>query len=194
MKILDNIFSFLWEQQWAALLLSWVIILLIAFMSLAFAAEITVTPGDPAIVSVNGGFKFEDAQKFVDLTRDIPKAKIVLSSAGGNLFAGLSIGELIHHKGYSTDAKGGCASTCALSWLAGNPRDIEEDSSVIFHAAFNGDLTHASGKANILVGYYFSQIGLPIAEVVNLIGHNPDEYFEMKMLGGKVQLDHYLEK
>ncbi|WP_042778667.1 hypothetical protein [Sinorhizobium fredii] len=130
------------------------------------AAEIAREPGSDGIeiVSVTGTFNDGDDADFRKLAATIDRAVVVLNSGGGNLHAGLEIGRAIRLRGFATavppDAL--CASACALTWLAGSPRLLDDTSKLGFHAAYrliNGQASEY-GAANALVGAYLNQLGL----------------------------------
>jgi hypothetical protein len=69
----------------------------------ARAAEIKVLPqadGKPTIITVNGHFDTEDAQRFVEATKKIDKAIVYFDSRGGVTLVGLNIGRRIRAQGF----------------------------------------------------------------------------------------------
>ncbi len=59
------------------------------------AASIEVSPsdsGERGVVIITGTFEFSDIEQFQTKTLQLSKAIVVLSSAGGNLEAGIQIG------------------------------------------------------------------------------------------------------
>jgi hypothetical protein len=104
---------------------------------------------------------------------------IVLSGPGGNLFAGLSIGEKIKSRGWGTfvASHSECASVCGLIWLAGSPRLIGETGKVGFHAAYIRQLgeVRETGSGNAMVGAYLTKLGLPYSAVLYMTSAAPED-------------------
>lgn len=125
-------------------------ILIFALISVrAEAAEISEVPsGDPqiSIIVVQGELLVGDDEKFVKVALPLRQAVVVFDSEGGNLVAGMEIGNAIKLKKFYTlvSANTFCASACALAWLAGTKRFMEADSRIGFHAAYEID---ANGQA-----------------------------------------------
>jgi len=83
---------------------------MLAMIGTANAAYIRQHVDSPNIISVWGPIELGDDEKFRQVARDAPDNSLVLlTSPGGNLVAGLKIGEQIHARGFSTNA-GDCAS------------------------------------------------------------------------------------
>jgi hypothetical protein len=93
--------------------------------------------------------------------------------------AGIEMGKLIHLKHFATFVPEDtlCASSCALTWLAGNPRLIAPGAAVGFHAVYipqgDGKLM-TSGSGNALVGAYLDQLGFS-ENVIAYVTHAPPE-------------------
>ena len=107
-----------------------------------------------------------------------PKGIVVLQGDGGDLQAAIKIGTAIRLKNYATlvPSDSNCASACAVAWLGGAPRVMEDGSQIGFHAAYavkNGETTEA-GPANALLGAYLGKIGLPDRAVVYITEAPPD--------------------
>jgi hypothetical protein len=89
------------------------------------------------------------------------------------------MGKLIHLKHFATLVPEDtlCASSCALMWLAGNPRLIAPGGAVGFHAMFirqgDGSLM-TSGSGNALVGAYLNQLGFS-GDVIAYVTRAPPE-------------------
>jgi hypothetical protein len=142
--------------------------LLLLFAGPATAATITVEPqpgGKPAVIAVEGELRFEDIETFRFRVAKLSHAVVGFGSNGGNLLAGIRIGEIIHHKGYLTvvPSRTRCASACAIAWLGGARRFMGEDALIGFHAAYQGDGIRQSeaATANAILGAYLNRIGLP---------------------------------
>lgn len=145
-----------------------------AAFSPASAVEIsTQLKGSMTFYVVSGSFESGDGEKFVRMaTAD--KAMVIFASPGGNLLAGIAIGEHIRMKGYLTGVPGGaiCASACALAWLGGVTRTGVEDSKIGFHAASTGD-GDITSSGNALVGAYLNKIGVGYRAVQYITSPRP---------------------
>jgi hypothetical protein len=142
------------------------------FASAAFAvpargAEISVVPeptSDIVFVRVLGALELADGDKFAAIASQYDKALVVLASDGGNLVAGLRIGQLIRLHGFSTLVPDGarCASACAIAWLGGVIRFMQPTARIGFHAAYRIEdgVATETGAGNALVGAYLSRLGL----------------------------------
>lgn len=103
----------------------------------------------------------------------------MLDSNGGKVLDGLTIGQLIHAKGYATVVANNatCASTCGLIWLSGVYRFVGTGSQIGFHAAFrsDGDEVSESGAANALIGAYLGGLGLSYDAIYYLTEKAPND-------------------
>lgn len=135
----------------------------------ARAATVTIikpeTLNNAAVVLVEGDFELGDDKSFTKIALQIDHAIVVFSSDGGNLSAGLGIGKAIRLRQYDSFVmrNSTCASACAIAWLGGIHRYMQDNARIGFHAAYsdnNGQLQE-SGIANALVGSYLNQLGLP---------------------------------
>ena len=93
----------------------------------ALTVEVKKGPIDgreTTIISVKGEIKPGDDEKFTGMADGKGDAVVILDSPGGNVLAGIQIGEAIRRNGYSTLVPRGlqCASACALAWLGGRTR------------------------------------------------------------------------
>lgn len=149
--------------------------------SLAQAATVeTITsPDEPTIFAIEGDLEDGDHKKFIDKAISATDGIVVFHSTGGNLLAGIRIGEAIRLKGFVTLVAEGnyCASSCALAWLGGQPRFMAQKGRVGFHAAYKreGDKPRESGVANALVGAYLNSLGLSQRAVVYITETPPAE-------------------
>src|SRR6476659_3556970 len=111
----------------------------------ATAATIVKAPGraGSVVISVAGELVLGDENRFVQIAGTVAGAVVIFNSPGGNLFAGIMIGKLIHFKKFDTLVPNGsaCASACALAWLGGKSRLIGGTGRIGFHAPY----TRASG-------------------------------------------------
>jgi hypothetical protein len=147
----------------------------------AFAATIVAAPGGPkdaGAIVVSGTLRRGDDEIFAKRLMQFPKGVVVLQGDGGDLQAGINIGTAIRLKNYATlvPPDSTCASACAIAWLGGAPRLMEDGSKIGFHAAYelkNGQTTEA-GAPNALLGSYLGKIGLPDRAVVYIASAPPD--------------------
>jgi hypothetical protein len=65
-----------------------------------------------------------------------------------------------------------CSSTCALIWLAGNPRFVLANAGIGFHAAHDSNGT--SGVGNAVIGAYLRDLGMSLAVIVFATSAPPD--------------------
>lgn len=119
-------------------------------------------------IMIVGELDYGDELKFANLALQFPNALVFLSSPGGNLVAGMEIGKAIRLRGYSTVVlkDSVCASACALAWLAGQKRLMQQGAKIGFHAAFTARSETPDGPANALVGAYLTQLGLPPSAII----------------------------
>jgi hypothetical protein len=148
----------------------------------AGAAEITVLPvsaGDQTVITIVGMLKLADGDAFATVASAHDSALVVLISDGGNLLAGLRIGQLIRLRHFATLVPDGarCASACAIAWLGGTKRFMQPSALIGFHAAFsieNGVVTE-TGAGNALVGAYLSRLGLSDAAILYIEQAHPNQ-------------------
>ena len=130
-------------------------------------------------IGISGSIIIGDAAKFTEIADSITgKAVVMLSSNGGAIIDGLSIGQAIHKRGYATLVFNGrtCASACGLIWLGGTDRYIGRTGRVGFHAAYmSDDKTRESGAGNALVGAYLSTLGLSYDAIYYLTEKAPND-------------------
>lgn len=130
-------------------------------------------------VLVRGELVGGDADRFNATVQKYTKGSIVFDSAGGNLVAGVGIGETIRLKGFSTGVAPGamCASSCALAWLGGRERFLPASARLGFHAAYRIEGTNAqeTGIGNALIGAYLTRIGLPLEAVLYITQASPND-------------------
>jgi hypothetical protein len=153
-------------------------LLVLATPANAATIEIKAAGGDePALVIVQGRLLPEDADHFRFRTGSISKAVVVFESEGGSLFAGIEIGRTIRLRNFATLVPRGvlCASACAIAWLGGAPRMMEDGALIGFHAAYRnqGGQPVETGAGNAVLGAYLSQIGLTDAAIVYVTSAAP---------------------
>jgi hypothetical protein len=158
------------------------VLVLLAIARLGTAATIDVNAvegGDSAIVVVTGRLEVVDGDRFVSAVSRYENATIVLNSDGGNLVAGLEMGNVIRARRYTTLVPDGvhCASACAFAWLGGTRRLMGTEARIGFHAAYRMEdgQPAESGVGNALVGAYLARIGLPDRAVVYITQAAPTD-------------------
>jgi hypothetical protein len=134
---------------------------------------------DVPIITITGTLKDGDGESFAEKISGLTRGVVLLASPGGNLFAGLRIGKLIHLKKFSTAVPDGpgCASACAIAWLGGVIRYMGQTARVGFHAAYRMDNGRATetGAGNALVGAYLNELGLSDAAIVYVTAAPPND-------------------
>jgi ATP-dependent protease ClpP protease subunit len=153
----------------------WIFLVLTA----ADAAEIELLPkqpGMPDFIVVYGVLNIDDIKTFQTKSSTSQKAIVIFAGPGGNLLAGLQIGEMIRLKNFETAVLKDdiCASACALAWLGGARRLMGEKAKIGFHAARNNESGDVSGMGNAIVGAYLNKIGLPMAAVAYITKAAPE--------------------
>ena len=92
-------------------------------------------------------------------------ATVVLDSPGGDVSAGINIGEHIQRKQYETVASNICTSACALIWLSGKTTSRFSNASIGFHAAGWADTGIASGLWSAMEGAYLTRLGFSYSAI-----------------------------
>jgi hypothetical protein len=149
---------------------------LAAMASSAHAAQFGISRTGPTpVILVAGDFAYGDGERFQRIATTLPKATVAFDSPGGNLLAGLKIGETMRTRGYSSLVPDGsvCASSCAIAWLGGTKRYLGATGRLGFHAASGSDGVSAGGNA--LVGAYMARLGLSQDAVFALTATSPDD-------------------
>lgn len=159
-------------------------VFLLMLVTSANAADIAAKPDadDPSIgiVTVIGQINEGDSDQFSSVIQGYSKAIVVFDSPGGNLFAGLQIGQVIRTHEFATGVPDGasCASACALAWLGGTRRYLQGSGEVGFHAAYREDSNgqkSESGVGNALVGAYLTRLGLSDDAIIYIEQADPDD-------------------
>jgi hypothetical protein len=148
-------------------------------VSCAHAATISIAslgPGQPTLVLVEGELEPDDPDQFQTKIASLLKAIVAFQSDGGNLLAGIQIGETIRLKNFATFVPENmrCASACALAWLGGTQRFMATGAKIGFHAAYNVKSGQETGVGNALLGAYLNKIGLPYEAVIYITQAAPD--------------------
>jgi hypothetical protein len=130
----------------------------------------------PPIVDIQGDFDEADSARFERVVAPLEQAYVRLESAGGDLLAGLEIGEAIRRKKFITIVPNHsiCTSSCALAWLGGVKRYMGVDAKTGFHAASDA-AGRETGSGNALVGAYLTRLGLSYSAVLFATKASPHE-------------------
>lgn len=147
--------------------------------SAAYAAKFETKELDGInFIVLSGEIAVDDDKRFNRIATVFDEAVVLLDSDGGSTIAAIKIGEVIRLKGYSTyiSDTNTCASACALIWLAGAPRILDEGASVGFHATYTdvGGKKLESGGGNALVGRYLTLLNLNEKTVFFATSASPD--------------------
>jgi hypothetical protein len=128
---------------------------------------------------VEGELKFRYEEVFTDNVLRLKDAVVVFDNEGGNLVAGIEIGQAIRLKGFNTLGLDDrlCASACALAWLGGKTRWAAPRAKIAVHAAwmFRSGTKQETGSGNALVGAYLNTLGLMDEAIIFITSAAPDE-------------------
>jgi hypothetical protein len=165
----------------SALIAATYIILAIGNISLAIAADISISKGKSGeidLILIEGEILKGDEKVFKNIAFSIERAIVVLDSPGGLVMPALEIGKAIRLKGYATAVTDtSCTSACAIVWLAGETRFLTKKSKVGFHAVYVEDADGKklpAGVGNALVGSYLNSLGLSEKIVTFVTVAGPD--------------------
>jgi hypothetical protein len=145
----------------------------------ALAAKIDVVslgPNKPSLVTIDGLIELHDKDQFLQKISNLTSAIVAFNSDGGNLLAGIKIGETIRLNNFASLVRDGmrCSSSCALAWLGGTTRLMAPRAQIGFHAASNPETGKVSSVGNALIGAYLNKIGLPYTAVVYITTAAPE--------------------
>jgi hypothetical protein len=153
---------------------------------------------DVKMVLVKGEIVEGDAEKFLLAIGNSKRAIVALESPGGLVREALQIGANIRQKGHATTvlADTECMSACALIWVAGVRRYMDDTSKIGVHAAyrFDGNSVQESGMANAEIGSYLTLLGLRIEAIRFFTAAPPNEIailtpFDAVQLGIEIYLN-----
>jgi hypothetical protein len=140
-------------------------------------AEPSSLPSTGAII-VFGTLQPGDDKVFIQHLRRFRKGIVVFQGDGGSLLTAIKIGTAIRLKNYATLVvnESSCASACAVAWLGGAPRLMEDGAQIGFHAAYTLTDGQAAegGVPNALLGAYLGKIGLPDRAVIYVTSAPPE--------------------
>jgi hypothetical protein len=141
-------------------------LLLALFSSTTQAADINLVrsaKGEEDVITVKGTFQLGDENKFRTVALATKNATVYLDSKGGKIFPALEIGKIIRIKGFATAVQETeCASACAMTWLAGEPRMMSNFTSIGFHTSYATDKNgerFSDVTDGALIGSYLTSLG-----------------------------------
>ena len=117
-------------------------IILSVLAGAAKAADIATAPiaTGGIFIHIDGDITPGDEDTFSALKISDPDKSLVwVSGAGGSLVVAFQLGKQIKKLGLTTvvNTGGGCASSCAMIWMAGRHAIIERNSELVFHAPYD---------------------------------------------------------
>jgi hypothetical protein len=132
-----------------------------------------------AIIEIRGTIHEGDEEVFRTRVSGLPTVDTTIvrfDSTGGNLYAGIVIGEMIRQQGFMTvvQPRALCASVCALAWMGGVKRGLYPSSRIGFHAAHHRDTKKVMANANALIGAYLTRMGYSYQTVWWLLAKGED--------------------
>jgi hypothetical protein len=151
-------------------------LLLCSVVTYAQAASIHVEQlsSGTILVTVEGVLVASDSDEFGAKVAPLSSATVIFNSDGGNLIAGMKIGQLIRLRKFETwipnDAK--CASACAVAWLGGTRRLMGTSALIGFHAAARDG--KESGIGNALMGKYLADLGFSYNTIAHMTKATPN--------------------
>jgi len=135
--------------------------------------------GSPPMLILAGEIVRGDGERFAEAAAGLDAAVVMLASPGGNMLAGLRIGQVVRGQKFSTLVPDGalCASACAYIWLGGLQRFMQPRGLVGFHAAYvvRDGAKLESGAGNALVGAYLSRLGLSDDAILYISATAPEQ-------------------
>ncbi len=144
-----------------------------------YAAEVRLLEPSSGVklIVVQGKLELGDEKTFANIAVQVDHAIVAFASPGGNLHAGLGIGEAIYLKKFVTVVlpDDTCASACALAWLAGQKRFAAPTANIGFHAASDVKDGRTSAPANAVVGAYLNKLGLSTRAIYALTESPPTD-------------------
>src|ERR1044072_9627586 len=131
--------------------LALVIIVISANASTADVSIESAAPAHRASIVVSGTLSWDAADQFIQKVEAVSNGIVFFNSKGGDLLAGLIIGQAIRRKKFATVVRrdGLCESVCGLAWLGGAQRLLEPPSRIGFRGAADD-----SGRGDASLGAY----------------------------------------
>jgi hypothetical protein len=140
-------------------------------------AQQSSTRGAGAII-IFGTLQPGDDETLSQHLKQFRKGIVVFQGDGGSLLTAIRIGTAIRLRHFATLVadESICASACAVAWLGGTPRIMEDGAKIGFHAAYTlKDGQAAEGSVpNALLGAYLGKIGLPDRAVIYVTSAPPE--------------------
>ena len=146
------------------------------------AADVTFSPsahGKEDIITIQGTFVEGDDLKFQRLALKSRNAIVYLDSKGGRLDPALEIGNMIRLRGYATAVQDAtCTSSCAMVWMAGQPRVMNNFTSIGFHVPY---VNEKNGKRvstpldGALAAVYLTSLGFSKRVVTYVVTASADD-------------------
>lgn len=135
--------------------------------------------GYPPYIYINGVITTDTPKKLKQVieANNLDKAIVVLNSIGGNLFAGMELGEIIRSNGFYTYLgrenasaeklrllNGECYSSCVFAFTGGVYRFIEDDDKIGVHRFSSkvdiGNELEAAQVISAVTARYFEKMGV----------------------------------
>ena len=109
-------------------------------------------------IFINGVINYGDEKIFATYAKQAPLRVFVYPAGpGGNVFAALTIGDMIADLGYTTVVENGynCASACALIWASGyaNHAIARNSAFIRFHSCANYEAGDRQGQDDMECNY-----------------------------------------
>ena len=151
----------------------------------AHAAQIWVNPAKEHghVIHIKGDIEHGDAKQFANVVGNAGvrpnDATVYLDSPGGYVTEGMVMARAIKKYNWNTyvgkDTK--CASMCAVIWLAGKTRFINEDGRVGFHSAANAKLNpgRRDEYGNAMMFKFYHELGASDKAARVFMAANPDD-------------------
>jgi hypothetical protein len=129
------------------------------FWQASHAAEFFVLPDTTSLLML-GDTHPDDVEEFIELIEVSSIDTIILRGPGGALEAAFSIATEVQRRGLNTVVAAGsdCASACALIFIAGASRHMEEGSRLGFHMPFLGRISQEELEAYCSQSSYLEQV------------------------------------
>jgi hypothetical protein len=140
-------------------------------------------------ILINGAIELDDDAKLRQILEADPRIAgnnhvIVFHSPGGNVRAGVRMGEMIKLRGLATwvPNESICASICAAMWLAGSTRFAAGTARIGFHSVFQGTpgqpvTNERSAPGNAVMQAYYNWIGIGPQTATFLVSADPTDMF-----------------
>lgn len=160
-----------------------IMLMSLLFVSNSYAADIKSEKlkNGITIITLIGDIEHGDGDKFRKIVLKINEGQVVvmLGSNGGTVVDALEIGKTIRFMEYATYVPKDvpCNSSCALIWVAGSRRMLDQESRIGFHAIYvnNNGVKQESGAGNAVVGNYLASFNLSENAIIYMTSASPTE-------------------